>query len=153
MTNRPKDILPGSNQRWLQFLCRLILGAVFLWAGGTKIADPHKFATIIANYQLLPGHLVNSVAVWLPWVEVLCGVLLICGIWIDGSLLIINTLLVIFMAALILNWIRGIDVDCGCFSVAASEGESSTLMDIVRDAVLLGIGLTVFYLRNRWHRS
>ena len=153
MTNRHKNILPGSNRRRLELLFRIILGAVFLWAGSTKIADPHKFATIIANYQLLPEQLVNSVAVWLPWVEVLCGVLLICGIWIDGSLFIINTLLVLFMAVLISNWVRGIDVDCGCFSVAASEGEPNTLLDIVRDAVLMVMGLSIVYSRARMHRN
>jgi len=93
------------------------------------------------------------VAVWLPWVEVLCGVLLICGIWIDGSLFIINTLLVLFMAVLISNWVRGIDVDCGCFSVAASEGEPNTLLDIVRDAVLMVMGLSIVYSRARMHRN
>jgi uncharacterized membrane protein YphA (DoxX/SURF4 family) len=153
MTDRYKDILKGSNQHRLVFVLRFILGAVFLWAGSLKIADPHTFASVIANNQLLPEHLVNSVAVWLPWVEVLCGVLLICGIWIDGSLLVINTLLVLFMAVLILNWIRGIDADCGCFSVAVSKGESNTLMDIIRDVVLLGIGLTIFYSRVRLQRN
>ena len=108
----------------------------------------------LKTFESLDTRLQGSVdSIWLPWVEISCGVLLICGIWIDGSLLVVNTLLVIFMAALILNWIRGIDVDCGCFSVAASKGESNTFMDIVRDAVLLGIGLTVFYSRARLYRS
>ena len=137
----------------LDLLFRVILGAVFLWAGSLKIADPHQFAIIISNYQLLSDPLVNSVAVWLPWIEVICGVLLICGIWIDGSLFIINTLLILFMAALISNWMRGIDADCGCFSIAASKGEFNPLMDIIRDGILMGIGLWLIYSRVRLHRK
>ncbi len=153
MRDRQKDDSQGNSQRRLDVLLRLTLGAVFLWAGVIKIADPHQFATAISNYQLLPDVMVNSMAVWLPWIEVVCAVLLICGVWIDGSLLVINALLVLFMAALVSNWIRGIEVDCGCFSAAASEGESSYLFDIVRDAFFLGIGLRVFYSRVRYHRN
>lgn len=137
----------------LDLLFRFILGAVFVWAGGTKIADPHNFATVISNYQLLPEPFVNTVAVWLPWIEVVCGTLLICGFWIDGSLVVINTLLVVFMASLISNWIRGIDVDCGCFSTVTEEGESNYTLDIIRDAVLLIIGIKIFYSRVRLKRN
>lgn len=137
----------------LDILFRFILGAVFLWAGGTKIADPHNFASVIFNYQLLPEFVVNTVAVWLPWIEVFCGTLLICGIWIDGSLVVINTLLMVFIAALISNWIRGIDVDCGCFSVATEKGESTYLLNIIRDGFLLIIGIKLFYSRVRLHRK
>lgn len=140
-------------QHWLEFLSRFFLGAVFLWAGGTKIVNPHDFATIISNYQLLPDLLVNIVAVWLPWIEVLCGILLICGLWVEGSLVVINTLIIIFIAALISNWIRGIDVDCGCFAVTVEEGESNYFLDVIRDIVLLLIGMFIFYSRIRLHRK
>ena len=48
-------------------------------AGWVKIEDPQGFAVIIGNYQLVPGPLVNPLAVLLPWIEVLCGVMLIIG--------------------------------------------------------------------------
>lgn len=141
--------MQGSHLYRLDLLFRVVVGAVFLWAGSLKIADPHQFAIVISNYQLLPDPLVNSVAVWLPWIEIICGVLLICGIWIDGSLVVVNTLLIVFITALVLNWIRGIDADCGCFSAAAGKGESNPLKDILRDAILLGIGLRLIYSRAR----
>jgi uncharacterized membrane protein YphA (DoxX/SURF4 family) len=153
MTERHKDNWQGRVQPRADFFFRLILGAVFVWAGGTKIANPHDFAIVISNYQILPDYLVNSVAVWLPWVEVLCGALLICGIWVDGSLIVINTLLIVFMAALVSNGVRGIDVDCGCFSTAARGGQSNYLLDIARDGALLGMGLWVLYTRVRFHRN
>jgi hypothetical protein len=96
---------------------------------------------------------VNIVAVWLPWIEVLCGILLICGLWVEGSLVVINTLIIIFIAALISNWIRGIDVDCGCFAVTVEEGESNYFLDVIRDIVLLLIGMFIFYSRIHLHRK
>ena len=153
MTARNQDTTQGKARRWIDFALRFVLGAVFIWAGGTKIGDPHDFATAISNYQLLPEPLVNSVAVWLPWVEVICGILLICGIWIDGSLLVINALLIVFTAALVANLIRGIEADCGCFSLSSNNGESNVLLVIFRDTVLLAIGLRLFYSRVRFHRD
>ena len=140
-------------QHRLEFLCRFFLGGLFLWAGGTKIVNPHDFANIIANYQLLPDFAVNVTAVWLPWIEVLCGILLIGGIWVEGSLVVINTLLIVFIAALISNWVRGIDVDCGCFAVDVEKGESSYLFDIIRDIFLLAIGLFILQSRVRLHKN
>ena len=140
-------------QQGLEFLCRFFLGGVFLWAGGTKIVNPHDFANIIANYQLLPDFAVNITAVWLPWIEVLCGILLISGIWVEGSLIVINALLIVFIVALISNWVRGIDVDCGCFAVDVEKGESNYLFDIIRDIILLAIGMFILQSRVRLHRN
>ena len=143
----------SRTQHRLEFLFRFFLGGVFLWAGGTKIVNPHDFAIIISNYQLLPDFAVNITAVWLPWIEVLCGILLIGGIWVEGSLVIINALLIVFIVALISNWVRGIDVDCGCFAVDVEIGESNYFLDIIRDIFLLAIGLFIFHSRVRLHRN
>jgi uncharacterized membrane protein YphA (DoxX/SURF4 family) len=132
-------MISGVRQ-WAFVGLRMLLGAVFVWAGAVKIADPQGFAAIVGNYQILPGVLVGPAAVLLPWVEVLCGLLLLAGLWVDGSLLVVNVLMVVFMAALVSIWIRGIDVDCGCFSVLTTERRSAYVTDMVRDAGLLAIG-------------
>jgi uncharacterized membrane protein YphA (DoxX/SURF4 family) len=144
--------LPSDYRKWSVLGLRIFLGGVFVWAAWVKIADPQGFAAIIGNYQLLPGPLVNPLAVLLPWLEVICGALLIVGAWVDGSLLIVNCLMVVFMAALVSTWIRGIDVNCGCFSVAATEHGADYLTDIVRDAVLLAIGLWLAFCQIKRKR-
>lgn len=145
----PTDDQKTGDRLWRSLLPRAILGAAFVWAGWVKIVDPAGFGDIVQNYQLLPPWLAAPVAMILPWVEVICGTLLIVGFWVDGSLLIINVLLTIFIGALASIWWRGIDVDCGCFSTAASDGRSTYLFDIFRDAGLLGIGLLTVFLRHR----
>lgn len=130
------------------WILRLSLAAVFLYAAAGKILDPQAFADTIANYQLLPGAAVNPIALFLPWLEAVCGVLLVAGRWVDGSLLVINGLLLVFIGALAINWYRGIDVACGCFSTPA-QGGSNYFFDIARDVIILAIGLWLVFRRIR----
>jgi hypothetical protein len=46
---------------------------------------------------------------------------------------------------------RGIDTDCGCFSVAVGAGSGRVLESLVRDLVLLAGGL--WALRHRVRRG
>ena len=67
----------------LFLLVRLALGVVFVAASIAKIANPSAFAELVADYQILPKILVNPVAVFLPWMELLIGFLLITGLWLQ----------------------------------------------------------------------
>lgn len=136
----------------VNWILRLGLAAVFLYAAVGKILDPQGFADVIVNYQLLPESAANPIALFLPWLEAVCAVLLIVGRWTDGSLLIINGLLLVFIAALAINWYRGIDVACGCFTTA-EEGGGNYLRDILRDLVLLAAGLRLAASRVRIARG
>ncbi len=56
---------------------RLLLAAVFIYAGAVKGTDPVEFAGQVANYQLLPYAWNYLVAATLPYLELLCGLLLL----------------------------------------------------------------------------
>ncbi|WP_415712862.1 MauE/DoxX family redox-associated membrane protein [Maridesulfovibrio sp.] len=117
-------------------LPRIFLGLVFIVASLDKIIDPLAFAEIIKNYQLLPEIMIGPVAFFLPWLEFVCGAMLVCGVFIDAAAVILVTMLLVFIAALSANLYRGIDVACGCFSTDASTA-SNMQMTILRDVVLL----------------
>ncbi|WP_321403634.1 MauE/DoxX family redox-associated membrane protein [Maridesulfovibrio sp.] len=117
-------------------LSRIFLGLVFIVASLDKIIDPLAFAEIIKNYQLLPEIMIGPVAFFLPWLEFVCGAMLVCGVFIDAAAVILVTMLLVFIAALSANLYRGIDVACGCFSTDASTA-SNMQMTILRDVVLL----------------
>jgi len=103
-----------------QLILRLLLGGLFLYASLDKIADPPAFARIVYQWQVLGAVPSNLVAVILPWLEALAGVLLLAGIWRREAALVVALLLVVFMAAAGSVMARGIDVEnCGCTSVAA----------------------------------
>lgn len=102
---------------------RWILAAVFAAAAFPKIVQPADFALAIYRYQLVPHALINLMAVFLPWLELVCAAALVIGPrWRKGALLLILLLLVIFTTAISINLYRGIDIACGCFSVNAAKG-------------------------------
>ena len=129
----------GSNEARIALLFRLALGAVFLWASYDKLLDPRAFALAVANYQLVPEVGVNLLAVLLPWLELACALLLISGQWTRTSSLIVALLLVVFMIAVGVAMVRGLDVSCGCIGSDASRRIGIKLLG--QDALLLAMAV------------
>jgi len=123
---------------------RIILGMVFVYASYDKILHPAAFAKLINNYQILPDELVNLSAIFLPWLELTIGSLLIIGVWLPGSVFISNILLIIFICALMYNKARGLDISCGCFSTSEGEASESTFY-LLRDFSFVVIAVFLFY--------
>ncbi|MFW5836547.1 MAG: MauE/DoxX family redox-associated membrane protein [Desulfovibrionaceae bacterium] len=119
---------------------RIVLAGVFLYASIDKILHPADFAAIIKDYRVLPDVLINITAIILPWLELVLGVLLLTGRWLEGSLLLANALLVTFWSTLVFNYSRGLDVSCGCFSTQTSESPNMVWY-MVRDGFFVLVGL------------
>lgn len=130
--------------RPVELLCRLLLGGVFVYASLDKILHPIEFAKIVYNYQLLPVVASNFVAMCLPWMELFAGLALVVGVLRFESSLVLSGLLVVFIFALGINLGRGVDIDCGCLTLAGG-GRSIGLMTIVQDLLLLAAALIVLY--------
>jgi len=136
------------SSQWLVLLFRLIVGITFVYASLDKIAHPNEFARIIYNYKILPGYLINIFAISLPWIELLCGLFLIMGLFIEASSLLIFFLLIIFSIALSVNFLRGIDIVCGCFTTDPNAKKEGAEL-LIRDIILLLMSLQIFlYNRN-----
>jgi uncharacterized membrane protein YphA (DoxX/SURF4 family) len=135
--------MAGDRFKSLYIFLRMVLGLVFVWAASSKIMDPNGFAAIIQNYMILPDYLINTVAVVLPWLEALCGILLITGYLVHGSAFIVNMLLIVFIFALSLNIFRGVDINCGCFSLGTNS-RTDMYSSLLRDLPLLALGIWVF---------
>ncbi len=100
---------------------------MFLYAAIPKILDPAAFARVVYQWQVTPPVPSNVVAIVLPWVEAIAGLLLIAGIWKREAAATIAILLVVFLLAAGSVIARGIDVEnCGCTSVAAHTEKSWT---------------------------
>jgi uncharacterized membrane protein YphA (DoxX/SURF4 family) len=126
----------------LAFCARVLLGAVFVYASIDKIAHPEAFAKAIYNYQILPETLINLTAIVLPWLELVMGVLLVLGVWQHGAVFLANVLLGCFFGALLLNLIRGLDIDCGCFTTSqASDSHGSMIWYVFRDSFFMALGV------------
>ena len=138
-----------NGARYFLPASRLLLGAVFVAAGALKALHPGEFAGAVYNYQILPDQLVNSAAVVLPWLELIVGVLIASGFWLPGAITLADTLLVVFLVALVSAAARGLDIDCGCFSVKPA-GAPNFAWYLSRDLffLLLGVVVTVQTLKD-----
>ena len=131
---------------YLILLIRCLLGLVFLYASYDKILDPGKFARDIANYHIVPFGLENSIAIILPWLELLIGAGIILGIFLDGSVVLSGSFLILFIFMIFQAMMRGFNIECGC---GLKEGEMVGWTKILENIVFLGASYIVFYSRNR----
>lgn len=132
---------------YLRIVVRLILGFLFLYAALDKITNQQKFAEIIYNYQLLPIELLNLCAVIVPWMEAFIGLALLLGIWVETAAVLLSGITVIFIILIISAILRGLDIECGCFSLDA-EGSLVSWKRVVEDILILAGGIYLFSIQK-----
>jgi uncharacterized membrane protein YphA (DoxX/SURF4 family) len=138
------------KSEWLTIRVQIALGVFFVAAALPKIVDPPSFAHMIHNYRIVPGALVNLMALAMPWVELLCGLALILGIWKEAARTIVAALLITFIIAISINLARHNAIDCGCFDVsAAGKSREERLADmkwvIFRDLGMLAMAAQLWW--------
>ena len=138
-----------AQEKQMKIVYRIIdfiVGALFIFAGLTKIADiypfqvldPMEFARGIDNYKILPWAVSVGLALYLPWLEIICGLALLFRRFYSGALALLLTLLVVFIGATIAAKARGIDITCGCFGHVSDH--MSFAWHLVLDfAILAGV--------------
>jgi uncharacterized membrane protein YphA (DoxX/SURF4 family) len=169
-----KDFLFGP---YPTLVSRFVLGSIMLLAGLTKLGVPETMAVSIRAYEIpLPSWLVSTMAVGLPIVEVGLGIWLLVGLFTRFSGGLGAALMAVFTVAITQAWLRGLDIDCGCFAGAEANSfglaimralgpvgtylanEKANLETIIRDVVLTLMGLhlvfvpTIFAIDNLRHR-
>ena len=126
-----------NRGRWrlIEYLLKCALGILFIFAGATKSWDPAEFAREVSRYQLVPWAIAFWIAIYLPWLEMLSGMLLLFRRFEWGALLIITFLLGVFTLALASALVRGINIDCGCFGNAIAS--TGVFYPLVRNTALM----------------
>jgi uncharacterized membrane protein YphA (DoxX/SURF4 family) len=127
----------------LVLLVRVFVGLLFVVSSMEKIVDPAAFSQSIANYRLLPGSSTMILATILPWLELLCGLAVLFGVFERGGSLMLSVLLIIFTAAVISALVRGLDISCGCFTQDPQSGRIGW-MKVLENSTL--VCLTLFLL-------
>jgi uncharacterized membrane protein YphA (DoxX/SURF4 family) len=136
------------NNSWIELAARWVLGGMFVYASYNKILAPAVFAKIIYGYGLFPAMFINLIAIMVPFLELVAGLALIIGFYPRSAALIVNAMLLVFITALSINLIRGHEFDCGCFSINSGAQETFAGPLIIRDFLILALGLHVFFYRN-----
>jgi len=137
----------------LTVVLRVAVGVTLIYASIYKINDPGAFAKSIYYYHLVPGDLINLMALILPWIELLCGLALILGLFYHGAVVLVNVMMVTFIFALSAAIVRGIDIECGCFK-AAKASTDSAWEALALDLVLILFTMQLLFSRSkRWMLS
>lgn len=130
-------------QPWIGLLSRLVLGGVLLVAGYLKVGTLDKSQMAVRAYELLPISLANFLGLVLPFFEVVIGLLLILGAATRVVAALGGFTMFIFIIAIAQAWVRGLNIDCGCFGGGGevAPGETRYLQEILRDAGLVAMAL------------
>ncbi len=132
------------SNKYVIFAIRLTLGFVFIYAAIDKIAQPGAFAENIYNYRMLPHWAINVMALVMPWLELICGVLIIAGVFLRGSAFLIGLMLGVFIIAISAALVRGLDISCGCFTMEGGHGVAVDLL--IRDVLMFAGAAIVLFL-------
>lgn len=133
---------PSSIRRIALKVIGLFIGGLFVYAGAVKVPDPIGFARDIDNYKMLPWQLGVWSALYLPWLEIFCGIALVTRIFHRGGVFILTALMCLFIIVTIIAKGRGLDISCGCFGHASQY--LSFTWHLVLDFLLLG-GLVLLW--------
>lgn len=115
--------------RFVWRIIGLLVGVLFIFAGLTKMVDfqpfrfldPMDFARDIDNYKILPWRVSVQLALYLPWLEIICGLALVFRRLYSGAIALLLALLLVFIGASIAAKMRGIDISCGCFGHVSDQ--------------------------------
>ncbi len=154
--------------RWFLLLGRLVLAAVLLYAVYAKLDNPPgtvlsfdlfryelaiaAFGIAIAQYQVLPVSVTETVAYMVIGIELFLGLWLLLGFGLRWSAAAASALLGLFFVVMLRAYMKGLVIDCGCFG----PGDILSAKTLTRDGALLALSfaLTVFaYRRARARRA
>lgn len=127
---------------YIALILRLYIAGLFIYAGMVKINYTAEFAETIASYRMVPYWAVNAMAVTMPWIELISGILLLSGIRVRSAIVVIGSLLVIFAVGIAANLIWKAPIDCGCFRTL---GDAISWKTLVRDLVWVAMAVHVFF--------
>ncbi|MBL7213260.1 MAG: DoxX family membrane protein [Proteobacteria bacterium] len=136
------------TSQYLALVLRLYIGGLFIYAGMYKINYAAEFAETIASYQIIPYWGVNASAVVLPWIELICGILLVCGVRARSAAAIIGFLMIVFTLAIMINLMRDAPISCGCFSAV---DEKISWWTVIRDLIWLIMTIHIFFYDKIFH--
>jgi len=132
---------------WLGLASRVFVAAIFIYASFDKIAHPPQFARSVLNYEFFPVWSVNLIAIMVPWIELIVGILLLVGLFTYASNLVVFGMLCFFFVLIAQALMRGLEIDCGCFSVHLT-GQIMDWTYLVRDLLFIACSVHVFTARR-----
>jgi uncharacterized membrane protein YphA (DoxX/SURF4 family) len=149
------------RHRYLTLFSRIVLGGIFVFAGGAKIGNIstlvnfeipqyqlHFFYSKAADGTLLPTNLATAYGYMLPPLEILIGVMLVAGIFLKLSSVVSGLMTFSFIIAESSVLIRHLPITvCPCFGSAV---KFLIVQSLAMDIVMLAMAIQIFFHRGEF---
>jgi hypothetical protein len=130
----PKDsgLRTLLEKRGLILAFRLILAGIFLLSSFGKLVDIERYSVdAVYDFGILPMLLARPFGLVMPFIELLCGLGLLCGVLTRLSALGVALMSLAFFMAKAIVLAEGRTIECGCFGAVVDTLASVTIfMDI-----------------------
>jgi putative oxidoreductase len=119
---------------YLSLVFRFFLASVFLLAGLPKATARHSFERTITKYRIVPESFSRPLSFAVPSFEIVASLLLAAGVFVGIVAGVALVVLLVFTSVIVVNLVRGREIDCGCFGSGAPR--RITWLAVARNAVL-----------------
>ena len=130
-------------------ISRFGLAIVWLASGWLKLSDLMATQQAISAYELVPSELVYPLAVALPALELVLGLLFLVGLFLRPVAVASMLIFALFIAGIASAWMRGLSIDCGCFGGGGQDPDAGPVKyatEIGRDLLfIIGAIIVVRY--------
>jgi uncharacterized membrane protein YphA (DoxX/SURF4 family) len=128
----------------VQFLFRIILGGLLVFAGILKIQDSTTLFESVAYITWLPIGLKSLIIDFLPWAEIVIGGLLLLHVFDKVMIPLTGLIYASFLIFAIWGLSSGIEIDCGCFGdldessfLGALLGSEISIQMVIRNSIFV----------------
>lgn len=132
----------------ISFVARFYMAYIWIVAGLSKILESTMATTqTIQAYEIFSPQWSYYLAHLIGPLELAGGLLLLFGVYLRKSSVLANTVLVLFIIGVSQAWLRGLEINCGCFGPeeAATNYELEYFQTIIRDVFYIGLMTWTIY--------
>ncbi len=136
-----EKVMPKTRPHFsylLVLFVRWLLGGGLILSSVLHLTNPYRFVESVGNYRIVAGTFAVLVGSYLPFIQLVCGISLICGIFTRGANIVAVALAVTFCFAQASVLVRGLDIECGCFGTYSSDVGFTSLISAAAMLILSG---------------
>jgi hypothetical protein len=115
------DYVEGFVSAEIRLVVQLVIGAIFLLSGASKLRSPLRFARAVVEYDVLPSGVAFAVGLVLIPLELLLALAHLTGWMIVLAVPVGCFTLVAFTIAVSVNLASGRSLPCYCFGTESSD--------------------------------
>ena len=114
---------------------RFYMAYIWIKAGVSKFSDQLAVTQNIKAYEIFTPEWSGYLSYLIGPLEVCGGLLLLLGLFLRQSAWVGQVVLILFMIGIAQAWLRGLGIDCGCFSAKPDEDAQvmNYMMTLLRD--------------------